>query len=407
MQDMALETKRFLAGSPLRRPANAVIFALIFLFLLGVGAYNLIWPLYGGSVRMIQAFIVGTIIAAICSVPAIFVVWFLDRRQHDSPLLLMGAAMWGAIVSASMSLVFNNSLYGFILSMAKQSGGTVFGISAETFASVFTSPLVEELVKGVAIFVLFWLLHTDFTDLRDGVLFGAMVGLGFNAGQYTIFLLDEYAASGTPPFLSLAALQFVFLGVNGHFIYSALMGAGFGLARQTHTPRMKWLAPLVGIGLAIFANMLANSLGTKVINEVVRALTGQRLLFASTPTVIVWYATALGTLASQFWAYILLGIGIFRNEKWEIETIRQELVDEVNTYVTPEEYVLIEEEVPFVGRTIPGYPSQVAHAIMHAQNELAYRKWHVDKEGESVEDDELVKAWRARISQLRLETKEE
>ncbi|MBI5035368.1 MAG: PrsW family intramembrane metalloprotease [Chloroflexi bacterium] len=406
MQDMALETKRFLAGSPLRRPANAVLFGLFFLFMLAVGAYNLIWPLYGGSVRMIQAFTFGTLIAVIASVPAVFVVWFLDRRQHESPLLLIGAALWGAVVSASMSLVFSNSLYGFILRVAKQSGGTVFGLSAETFASVFTSPLVEEVVKGIAIFVLFWLLRSDFADLRDGVLFGAMVGLGFNAGQYTIFLLDEFAYSGTPPFLSLAALQFVFLGVNGHFIYSALMGAGFGLARQTHRPRMRWLGPLIGIALAIFANMLANSVGTKVINEVVRALTGQRLLFASTPTVIVWYATALGTIASQFWAYILLGIGIYRNEKWEIETIRQELLDEVNTYVTPEEYVLIEEEVPFKGRTVPDYPPKVGHAIMHAQNELAYRKWHVDVEGENVEEDELVKAWRVRISQLRMQAEE-
>jgi protease PrsW len=231
-----------------------------------------------------------------------------------------------------------------------------------------------------------------------------MVGLGFNAAQYTIFLLDEYAYSGTPPFLSLAALQFVFLGVNGHFIYSALFGAGFGLARQTHRPSLKWQAPLLGIGLAILANILANSVGTKVINEVVRAMTGQRLLFASTPTYIVWIATAIGTVASQFWAYILLGAAIYRNEKWEIETIRQELLSEVNTCVTPEEYVLIEEEVPFKGRTVPGYSAKIAHAIMHAQNELAYRKWHVDEEGGKAQDDELAQAWRARISQLRLNT---
>jgi RsiW-degrading membrane proteinase PrsW (M82 family) len=301
-----------------------------------------------------------------------------------------------------LSLVLSNSLYGFVLRLAKQSGGTVFGFSAETFATVFTSPIVEELVKGVAIFVLFWLLQSEFTDLRDGLIYGAMVGLGFNAAQYTIFLLDEFAYSGTPPYLSLGALQFVFLGVNGHFIFSALLGAGFGLARQTHHPRRRWLAPLIGIGLAILANMMANSVGTKVINEVVRALTGQRLLFASTPFPIVWYATALGTIASQFWAYILLGIAIYRSEKWEIETIRRELVSEVNTYVTPEEYVGIEEEMPFGGRTVPGYPPKLAHQIMHAQNELAYRKWHVEEEGGVVEEDELVKAWRGRIAQLRL-----
>ena len=350
---------------------------------------------------MIQAFVIGGGGAALASVPAVLVVWYLDRREHESPLLLAGAAVWGAVVSASMSLLFSNTLYGYMLRLAKQSGGTILGMSADTFTSVFGSPPVEEMVKGVAILVLFWLLHADLDDLRDGLLYGAMVGLGFNAAQYSIFLLDEFASSGTPPYLSLAALQFVFLGVNGHFIYSALFGAGFGLARQTHNPRLISLAPLGGIALAILANVLANSLGTKVINEIVRALTGQRLLFASTPPQIVWLATALGTLASQFWAYILLGIAVYRSEQWEVETIRKALFNEVNTSVTPDEYVLIEEDAPFKGRRVPGYPAKIAHGIMHAQNELAYRKWRIEEEGGSVEADELVQAWRARISQLR------
>jgi len=62
---------------------------------------------------------------------------------------------------------------------------------------------------------------------------------------------------------------------------------------------------------------------------------------------------------------------------------------------------MIEEDKPFKGRAIPGYPPKIAHAIMHAQNELAYRKWHIEEEGGEIETDELVQAWRARVSQLR------
>jgi len=217
--------------------------------------------------------------------------------------------------------------------------------------------------------------------------------------------LNEFAYSGTPPYLSLAALQFVFLGVNGHFIYSALFGAGFGLACQTHNPRLKWLAPLGGIALAIYANIMANTLGTKVINDLVRAFTGNRLLFADTPPQIVWMATSAGTLMSQFWAYVLLGIGIYQNEQWEIKTIRKQLVSEVNRAVTPMEYTLIAADAPFKVRQVPGYPPTLAHAIMHAQNELAYRKWQIEEEGGQVEQDELVQAWRAHISQLRASAK--
>ena len=401
MQYNSLEMQHLLAESPLRRPLNAFLFAILLVSLLSIGAYNLLWPLYGGAPRMIQAFAIACVIAVIATIPAVLLVWYLDQREHESPLLLAGVGVWGAVVSASMSLVFGNTLYAYMLNLAKQSGGTIFGLSAETFTAVFTTPIVEELVKGIAIVLVFWLLRSDFDDVRDGLIYGAVVGLGFNAAQYTIFLLDEFVYGGTPPYLSLAALQFVFLGVNGHFIFSALLGAGFGLARQTHNARLKWLAPLGGIALAILANILASSVGTKVINEVVRAFTGERLLFASTPPQIVWIATALGTLASLFWAFILLGYAVYRSELWELETIRKYLFSEVNTCVTPDDYVLIEEDKPFKGRLTPGYPPKLAHAIMHAQNELAYRKWHVEEDGGKIEDDELVQAWRARISQLR------
>jgi protease PrsW len=249
--------------------------------------------------------------------------------------------------------------------------------------------------------ILFWALRGEFDDMRDGLLYGAMIGLGFNAAQYTIFLLEAFAEIGTPPYLSLGALQFVFLGVNGHLIYSALLGAGIGLARQTHDSRMKWLGPLGGLALAILANALSNSVGTKVLNETVRALTGARLLFATTPPYVVWLATAAGTLVSQFWAYLLLGFAIYKSELWEVKTIRQQLFTEVNVSVTPDEYVLVEQDAPFRGRTVPGYPRKIAHAIVDAQNELAYRKWHVEEDGGQVDQDELVQAWRARIEQLR------
>jgi RsiW-degrading membrane proteinase PrsW (M82 family) len=401
MEDTSLEIRHLFAGSPLRRPLYAALFCVVLVALLGIGAYNLLWPLYGGAPRMIQTFGIGSLIAAIVSMPAIVLVWYLDRREHESPLLLAGAAVWGAVVSVSLSLLFGTALYGYLLRLAKQSGGTVFGFSAETVSAVVTTPIVEEIVKGFAILLLFWLLSADFDDTRDGLLYGAMVGLGYNAAQYSIFVLEGFVSNGTPPYLSMGALQFVFLGVNGHFIYSALLGAGFGLTRQTHNPRLRKLAPLGGLALAILANMLASSVGTKVINDTVRAFTGARLLFASTPPLIVWIAAALGTLVSNFWAYILLGIAVYRSEKWEVETIRKSLFDEVNVSVTPDEYALIERDAPFKGRSVPGYPPRIARAILRAQNELAYRKWHVEEDGGNVENDGLVQAWRARIASLR------
>lgn len=401
MQDTSLEIKHLLSGSPLRQPLYAISFGFLLLILFGIGAYNLLWPLYGGAPRILQTFIIGAVIAGLASVPAIGLVWYLDRREHESPLLLTAVALWGAGISAGISSILGAALYGYFLRLAKQTGGNVFGMSAETITSVIAIPIVEEIVKGLAILLIFWLLRADFDDLRDGIIYGAMVGLGFNAAQYTVYLLEEFAATGAAPYFSLSALQFVFLGVNGHFIYSALLGAGFGWARQTHDHRFKLLAPIVGLGLAILANILANSVGTKVINDTARALTGSRLLLASTPALLVWFCTAIGTIASQFWAYILLGVAVIWSEKWEVETIRKYLFGEIGVSVTPDEYVLIERDVSFKGRTVPGYPPKIARAILRSQGELAFRKWHIEEEGGDAEQDELVLAWRADIERRR------
>jgi RsiW-degrading membrane proteinase PrsW (M82 family) len=403
--DNALHIKQALSGSPLRKPAHAAVFAILLLVLLAIGMYNLLWPLYGGSPRMIQTFAFGALIAIVLSLPAIALVWFLDRREHEWPFLLISAALWGAVVSASLSTLLGTAVYGYFLRLAKQMGGAFFGLSAETVTSVLAIPVVEEIIKGIAILLLFWLLRGDFDDLRDGIIYGAMVGLGFNAAQYAVFLLEGFAATGAPPYLSLGALQFVFFGVNGHFIYSALLGAGFGLSRQMNDARLKKIAPLVGLALAILANILASSVGTKILNDIVRALTGERLLLATTPAFIVWLATALSTLAAQFWAYILLAFAVHWSEHWEVETIRRQLFSEVGVSVTPDEYVEIEQDAPFKGRTLPGYPKKIATEILDAQDELAYRKWRVEEEGGDVENDELVRAWREHIAHLRTRAK--
>ena len=402
MEDNSLRLKHVLTGSPLRQRAYGVLFLIIIFALLMMGAYNLLWPLYGGAPLILQTFITAAFVAILVSIPAIAVVWYLDRREHEWPWLLVGAALWGAVVSASMSSLLGSALYGFFLRLAKQSGGVFLGMSAETLTTVFASPMVEEIIKGIAILVLFLLLRADFDDLRDGLVYGAMVGLGFNAAQYAVNLLDAFVISGRPPYLGLGALQFVFLGVNGHFIYSALFGAGFGFSRQTHDARLKILAPIGGIVLAMLANMLANSVGSSLINSIAFALTGEQLSIVTTRGYIIWISTAIATIIVHFWAYLILGIGVIRSEIWEVKTIRDYLFSEVGVSVTPDEYVQIELDAPFQGRVVPGYPKKIAAAILDAQDELAFRKWHVERDGGDVEQDELVQAWRARIAQLRV-----
>ena len=49
--------------------------------------------------------------------------------------------------------------------------------------------------------------------------------------------------------------------------------------------------------------------------------------------------------------------------------------------MTPEEYALVEADRPFRTRRLPRYSGPTEKAIVNAQNELAFRKWHLDREG--------------------------
>ena len=69
--------------------------------------------------------------------------------------------------------------------------------------------------------------------------------------------------------------------------------------------------------------------------------------------------------------------------------------------MTPEEYVLVEADRPFRTRRLPRYSGPTEKAIVNAQNELAFRKWHLDREGTDPTSDPLVVAWRQDIHALR------
>jgi hypothetical protein len=118
-----------------------------------------------------------------------------------------------------------------------------------------------------------------------------------------------------------------------------------------------------------------------------------------------WLAAAVANLIPQAVTIGLLVFLLIASARWEIGVIRQYLADEVGAgqraAVTPQEYSLVAADRPFRTRRLPPYHGQRERAIVNAQNELAFRKWHLDREGGDVGLDPLVIAWRQDIADLR------
>jgi hypothetical protein len=113
-------------------------------------------------------------------------------------------------------------------------------------ATAFNAALFEEVPKGLAVVLLFLVMRDEFDDVVDGIVYGAAVGLGFNFMETVVYM----SVGGLPQFFLRQGLG-LFLG---HATYTALIGAGIGVARQVPGRTRKVLAIGSGFVAAIAAH---------------------------------------------------------------------------------------------------------------------------------------------------------
>jgi RsiW-degrading membrane proteinase PrsW (M82 family) len=395
---------RALHGSPLRRPlAGCFIWvALLALLMLALLGHVGLW--LGGPTAAALVFAGTALVATIASLPALGFLWWLDRREPESGWLVGAAVLWGAVVSTGLSGIFN-SLGSEII--VDRIGMIEAADDAEQIAGILTAaliaPPVEETAKGLALLVLFWFLRAEFDNLRDGLIYGALVGLGFNIAETALYVMKGYQEDGVAPLGVQLAVRFVFLGLNGHLIFSALTGAGLGLARQTPRRWLRLVAPPLGYGLAVLAHALANSFGVLTFAALLAAVgLDSAADLPSLPLDAVWLAAAISDLLVEGWAYLVLALLLILSARWERAVIRLFLADEVGVSVTPTEYASLVQGIPAFGtHEVARRAGRLGRAIFNAQAELAFRLWHLHRDGRDPATDPLVAAWRQDIATLR------
>jgi protease PrsW len=198
-------------------------------------------------------------VAAICAAACLpttalglVIVRRLDRNEKEPWRLVLVAFAWGAIVATSM-VIWGESLWGAISERVLVPGP---GLDAST---AFSAGLLEELAKGTAVLVLFLVMRNEFDDVVDGIVYGAAVGLGFNFMESIAYMTNLYAifspegAGGYAAGFQWYARQVLGL-FFGHATYTALIGAGIGIARQLPRRREKVIAIASGFLIAIAAH---------------------------------------------------------------------------------------------------------------------------------------------------------
>ncbi|MBE9110854.1 PrsW family intramembrane metalloprotease [Nodosilinea sp. LEGE 07298] len=401
-----------LYGSPLNKPRNAAFLVVVLLVLIIISASSFIQEFSAVTQGGFQVFFIALAGAALLALVPLAIVWFLDRREPESRWLYAIALLWGGLIATGVALPLNNFLLttiaGFIdLHPALQ---TIFGSNAGmVLGAPVAGPLVEETTKGLGVLLLFWLLRAEFDNVRDGFIYGALVGIGFNLCEAPLYVLQEFVIAGDVPLYLQLGDRFSLFGLAGHALFTGLFGLGLGLARQTTRRWLRYAAPVGGWLLGFSGHFLNNAIGLMV-RLFVFITTGQPVPQASTPEVAprmvepffhVWIIHSAWRLIGFFPFFLIVGVMLWQSGIWERQVIREELADEGEPVILPEEYEAVKGDRIFKTRSIPHHNRRTSAAIVQAQDELAIRKWRVKQAGQAVESDPLVASWRNELGRLR------
>jgi hypothetical protein len=266
------------------------------------------------------------------------------------------------------------------------------------------APLVEETTKGLGLLFLFWLVRSEFDNVRDGVVYGALIGAGFNWFESALYVQQNFVEFGDAPLGFQLGMRYAWLGLAGHAMFSGIFGASLGFARATRIRWLAWIAPFAGFALAVIAHAWNNSLPLFVALVSARGGAAPPTEIAAPPDMGLLQAMASASLTNLFLflPFVLLMIWIIRRSGHaERAVIREELADEVGRSITIAEYQAVLADRVYRTRRIDSSNRAASAALVNAQHELAFRKRRLRDRRLDPEADPRVAGRRLQIARLR------
>jgi protease PrsW len=98
-------------------------------------------------------------------------------------VVFAAAFLWGGCIATALALPFNTAFFLFVDTIVAQEPAIreMLGPDAAMLlAAPISAPIAEEIAKALGVLLLFWLLRAEFDNMRDGIVYGAVVGLAFN-----------------------------------------------------------------------------------------------------------------------------------------------------------------------------------------------------------------------------------
>lgn len=299
-----------------------------------------------------------------------FLLYWADRHEKEPKHLLLGMFLWGAVVAVIGSAVFSLAL----------DAGVALVIRAQEvrdlLSTVVIAPVVEESMKGAALILLFLVARNEIDSLFDGVIYAALVGLGFEAVENFLYILGALLEGGLGSYFLTMFLRLGLFGFT-HAFFTSLTGLGLATFRLYSQRWWAWAAVPLGWMAAVLAHAFHNGM-------------------VSTESALC----LLAVVADWTGLFTLIGIlawALRREHRW----LQQHLLDEVRAgRITPDQYATacsLRKRAVALGRARRRGRANVTRRFYQVLTELAFLKAHIARGHKAA-------SYQQRLRQLQEET---
>jgi RsiW-degrading membrane proteinase PrsW (M82 family) len=93
-------------------------------------------------------------------------------------------------------------------------------IAADIATPSIVAPVVEETLKGFAVFLVFLIFHDEFDSILDGIVYAGVAALGFAATENTLYIYNGFHQYGWSGLAFLVFVRVILVGWQ-HSFYTA------------------------------------------------------------------------------------------------------------------------------------------------------------------------------------------
>ncbi len=217
----------------LRHPRSALTWVTT--AVLGVGALVIagLFVAFGGLGPVALV----TFLAALAFPVILLVIFWLDRYEPEPGRYRLAAIGWGGVVAVILSFVLESAV--------------ALAAGSESFASyAVVAPVVEETGKGLFLVAVVVLRRSQIHGLLDGVVYGALVGVGFAFVEDILYYLSALNEGGAQALTATVVLRGV-MSPFAHPLFTAATGLGFGIGLTSRSRAKQVVAPVLGFLTAV------------------------------------------------------------------------------------------------------------------------------------------------------------